>query len=64
MARSKLVKIFLKFQVNYFSFLKLTTRKIFDHEEIFFLFYVSKSISFIVISVLKSSTFAAKLIIV
>ena len=36
-----------------FSFFKLTTRKIFDYKEIFFLFYVAKSISFEVISVLK-----------
>ena len=36
-----------------FPFLKLTTRKIFDYKEIFFLFYVSKSIRFEVISVLK-----------
>ena len=43
--------------------IRLTTRKIFDHKEIFFLFYVAKSISFEVICVLKISTFAAKLII-
>ena len=39
------------------------TRKIFLYKEVFFLFYVAKSISFEVISVLKISTFAAKLII-
>ena len=34
-----------------------------DYIEIFFLFYVAKSISFEVISIFKISTFAAKLII-
>ena len=34
-------------------FFKLTTRKIFDYKEIFFLSYVAKSISFEDISVLK-----------
>ena len=59
MARSKLVK----FSKKKNHFFKLTTRKIFDYKEIFFLFNVAKSISFEVISVLKISTFAAKLII-
>ena len=48
---------------KFFSFFKLTTRKIFDYKEIFLLFYVAKSISFEVISVLKICTFAAALII-
>ena len=46
----------LKFKKKLSTFLssfKLTTRKIFDNEEIFFLFYVAKSISFEVISVLR-----------
>ena len=55
-------EMFLKFKL-FFSFFKLTARKIFDYKEIFFLFYVAKSISFEVISVLKISTFSAKLII-
>ena len=37
----------------FFFLFKLTTRKIFDYKEIFFLFYVAKSIRFEVISVLK-----------
>jgi hypothetical protein len=37
--------------------------KIFEYKEIFFSFYVAKSISFEVIGVLKISTFAAALII-
>ena len=37
----------------FFSFFELSTRKIFYYKEIFFLFYVAKSISFVVISVLK-----------
>ena len=49
---------------NSFSSFKLTTRKIFDYKEIFFLFFVAKSISFEVICVLKISTFAAALIII
>ena len=40
------MRIFLKNKSKFFSFLKLITRKIFDHKEISFLFYVSKSISF------------------
>ena len=63
MACSKLDK---KFEINLselFSFFKLIARKIFDYKEMFFLFYGAKSISFEVISVLKISTFAAKLII-
>ena len=59
MAYSKLVK-YLEKKI---SFVKLNIRKIFDYKEIFFLFYFAKSISFEVISVLKISTFAAKLII-
>ena len=51
----------LKNLSEFFSLLKLTTRKIFHHKEIFFLFYVAKSISFEVISILKISTFAAAL---
>ena len=47
---AKLVKIFKKTKKKN-PFLKLTTRKIFDYEEIFFLVYVTKSISFEVISV-------------
>jgi hypothetical protein len=35
-----------RIEVNFFPFFKLTTRKIFDYKEIFFLFYVAKSISF------------------
>ena len=60
MACSKLFRFFLKIPL-----FKLTTstRKIFDHTEIFFSFYVAKSTSFEVISVLKINTFAAKLII-
>ena len=46
------VKI-LKKKGKFFSFFKLTTKKIFDYKEIFFLFYVAKSISFEVISILK-----------
>ena len=38
---------------NFLSSFKLTTRKIIDYKETFFLFYVAKSISFEVISVLK-----------
>ena len=38
---------------NLLSSFKLTTRKIFDYKETFFLFYVAKSIGFEVISVLK-----------
>ena len=56
--------LFLAKKISKFiSSFKLTTRKIFDYKEIFFLFYVAKSISFEVISVLKISTFAAALII-
>ena len=62
MTCSGLVKIFKKFKL-FFSFFKLTTRKIFDYKVIFFLFYVAKSISFEVIGVLKKRNFAAKLII-
>ena len=62
MACSKLVKN-LKKNKWFFSFFKLTKRKVFDYKDIFFLFYVAKSISFEVISVSKISTFAAKLII-
>ena len=51
MACSKLVRIFQNNLNYFFSFFKLTTRKIFDHKEIFFLFYVAKSISFEVMSV-------------
>ena len=36
---------------KFFPFFKLTTRKIFDSKEIFFLFYVAKSISFEVIGI-------------
>ena len=46
----------LKFKKNVSNFLssfKLTTSKIFDYKELFFLFYVAKSISFEVISILK-----------
>ena len=42
--------------------LKLTTRKIFDYKDTFFLFYVAKYICYEIIIVLKISTFAAKLI--
>ena len=63
MACSKVVKKKLKNFSYSFFFFKLTTRKIFDYKEIFFLFYVAKSISFEVMSVLKIRTFAAKLII-
>jgi hypothetical protein len=38
-----------------------TTRKKFDYKDIFFLFWVAKSISFEVISILKIHTFSAKL---
>ena len=61
MACSKLFNIF-KNKSYFFTFIKLTTRKIFDYKEIIFLFYVAKSISFEVKSVLKISTFAAKLV--
>ena len=57
-----LVENFKKCMVIFFFF-KLTTRKIFDYKEVFFLFYVAKSISFEVISVLKIGPFAAKLTI-
>ena len=63
MACSKLFRNLKKILIKFFSFFKPTTKKIFDYKEIFFLFYVAKSISFEVISVLKMSTFAAKLII-
>ena len=63
MACSKLFKILKKNLVNFFSFYKLTTRKIFNWEEIFYLFYVAKSIGVEVISILKICTFAAKMII-
>ena len=56
MACSKLVKLFPPFFI-------LNTRKICDYKEIFFLFYIAKSISFEDISVLKIRTFAAKLVI-
>ena len=59
MACSKLFFFLKEFKL----FFKLTTKKIFDYKEICFLFYVAKSISFEVISVLKICTFAAKLII-
>ena len=45
MACSKLVNLENKFKY-FLSFFKLTKRKIFDYKEIFFLFYVTKSISF------------------
>ena len=61
MACSKLVRNFKKKLCIFFSFLKLTTIKIFDYKELFFLFYVAKSISFEVISVLDTNTFAAKI---
>ena len=54
---------FEKNVVNLLPLFKLTTRKIYDYKEIFFLLYVAKSISFEVISVLKIRTFTAKLII-
>ena len=59
MAYSKLVRNFKKTLSKFFSIFELTTGKIFDYKEIFFLFYVDKS--FEVISVLKISTFAAKI---
>ena len=62
MTCSKLVKKF-KHLGEFFFFFKLSKKKIFDYKAIFFLFYVSKSISFEVIRALKISTFAAKLII-
>ena len=41
------VRFFLKKKSKFsFLFKKLTTGKIFDYKEIFFLFYVAKSISF------------------
>jgi hypothetical protein len=61
MAYSKLVRNFKKTLSKFFSIFELTTGKIFDYKEIFFLFYVDKSISFEVISVLKISTFATKI---
>ena len=61
MAYSKLVRNFKKTLSKCFSIFELTTGKIFDYKEIFCLFYVDKSISFEVISVLKISTFAAKI---
>ena len=63
MACSKPVKSLEIKSSKLFSFFKLTTSKIFDYKEIFFLFCGAKSISFEVISVLNISTFAAKLII-
>ena len=63
MACSLLVRNLKKNLGKLFSFFKLSTRKIFDYKEIFFLFYVAKSISFEVIGILKISTFAAALII-
>ena len=47
----------------FYLLFKIATGKTFHYKEIFFLFYVAKLISFEVISVLKISTFAAKLII-
>ena len=58
MVYSKLVRNFEKVQVNFFFFLTYYKEDIW-----LFLFYVAKSISFQVISVLKISTFAGKLII-
>ena len=66
MACSKLIQFFLKSKLIFVPFLNLlqVQWKIFDYKEIFFLFYVAKSISFEVISILKKThTFAAKLII-
>ena len=63
MACSQLVRNLKKKLSKVFSSFKLTTRKIFDYKEKFFLYYVAKSISFEVISILKISTFAAALII-
>ena len=51
MACSKLVRIFLNNLNLYFSFFKLITRKLLDHKEILFLFYIAKSISFEVMSI-------------
>ena len=54
MACSKLIFCFLKNLSCFFFFFKLTTRKIFDYKEIFFLFYVAKlMISFEVIQSAK-----------
>ena len=47
MVCSKLIK---KSKFIFFFIFKLTTRKIFDYKEIFFLFYDAKSISFEVIT--------------
>ena len=63
MACSLLDRNFKKNLIKFFSYFKLSTRKIFNYKKIFFLFYVAKSISFEVISILKISTFAAALII-
>ena len=61
MACSKLVKFKKKLSKS-FSFYKLTTRKIFDQKEIFFLFYVAKPPnSFEVISALKIGTFCCQI---
>jgi hypothetical protein len=49
----KIPKIYKK--KLFVSFFKLTTRKIFDYTEIFFLVYIAKSISFKVISVFKKA---------
>ena len=63
MACSKLVKNSKKKLSKFFFFFNLTTRKIFDYKDFFFLFNVAKSTSFEVIGVLKISTFAAALVI-
>ena len=62
MVCSKLVRNFYKNLIKFFSFFKLTTMKIFDYKEIFFLSYVAKSISLFSYKRLKKDTFAAKLI--
>ena len=59
---SKIVTLFLKNLSKFLSFFILT-RKIFDYNEISFLFYVAMSIGFEVKSALKISTLAAKIII-
>ena len=61
MACSSLFRIFLKSLSKFFPFSNLSTRKIFDYKEIFFLFYVAKSISFEVISVLKIKHFCGRI---
>ena len=50
----------LKKKKYFFPFFKLTTRKIYNWEEIFSLFYDAKSIRVEVISILNIRTFVAK----